>query len=55
MSEQKKQIFRSEWRNKSKHSKHVIDGQKYIMELDDKLGTCLVPIEIIKDEIKTTK
>jgi hypothetical protein len=25
------------------------------MELDDKLGTCLVAIEIIKDEIKTTK
>jgi len=48
MSESKK-IFRSEWRDMSKHSRHVIDGQKFVLELDDRKGTCLIPVQVIKD------
>lgn len=43
-----KQITKKEWNNKHKDYKTIIDGVHYVMMYDDKIGTHLIPVQIIK-------
>lgn len=42
-----KQITAEEWRKKHRDFKSIKDGQRYVLEYDPKVGTCLVPVEVI--------
>ena len=42
-------ITKSEWRNRHKDYKTIIEGQRYILK-GTAQGTTLVPVKVIKDE-----
>lgn len=44
-------ITKSDWKKLHRDYKTIIDKQRYILKLVNG-GTCLVPVEIVKDEEK---
>ena len=42
-------ITKKQWRELHRDYKSIIDGQRYILKGTNK-GTCLVPVQLIKDE-----
>ena len=43
-------ISKKEWASKSNDQKSIIDGQKYVLALENG-GTCLVPVELSEDDV----
>lgn len=43
-----KQITAEEWRKKPKDYKCITDGERRILEYVEGVGTCLVPVEVIR-------
>lgn len=50
-----KDITSEDWNNRSKDSKSIIDGQKYILEMGKNGETQLVPVNVKKSEPKPKK
>jgi len=48
-------ITQKEWDKKHKDFKSIIDGVPYVMMYNDKTGTHLVPVKIVKESIKEHK
>lgn len=44
-------ITQKEWKETSKDYKTIINGIHYVLKLES-TGTCLVPVEIVKEKIK---
>lgn len=42
-------ITKTEWRNLHRDYKMVKDGQRYMLKWIDGKGTCLVPVQVVKD------
>lgn len=42
-------ITKQEWKELHRDYKDIINGQRYILKLENG-GTCLVPVQVVKDE-----